>query len=73
MFLGKWGETWKFLHCFSHKSCIPRIYLSNDVSYVSNGDSMPKLQPREIDVTIYPNGAHMTFGASSPRVRFLDV
>jgi hypothetical protein len=29
--------------------------------------------PREVDVLTYPNGAHMTFGASSPRVRFLDV
>jgi hypothetical protein len=39
---------------------------------VSNGDRMPKLRPREVDVPIYPNGAH-SFGASSPRVRFLDV
>jgi hypothetical protein len=34
---------------------------------------MQKLRPREVDVLAYPNGAHMTFGASSPRVRFLDV
>jgi hypothetical protein len=34
---------------------------------------MQKLRPREVDVLTYPNGAHMTFGASSPRVRFLDV
>jgi len=33
---------------------------------------MPKLQPWEVDVPIYPNGAH-NFGTSSPRVRFLDV
>jgi hypothetical protein len=31
---------------------------------------MQKLQPREFNVLTYPNGAHMTFGASSPRVRF---
>jgi hypothetical protein len=31
---------------------------------------MQKLRPREVDVLTYPNGAHMTFGASSPRVRF---
>ena len=37
-----------------------------------NGDSMPKLRPREVETPIYPNGAH-SFGASSPRVRFLDV
>jgi hypothetical protein len=34
---------------------------------------MKKLQPRDVDVLTYPNGAHMTFGASSPRVMFLDV
>jgi hypothetical protein len=32
---------------------------------------MKILRPREVDVLTYPNGAHMTFGASSPRVRFL--
>jgi hypothetical protein len=36
-------------------------------------DRMQKLRPQEVDVLTYPNGAHMTFGASSPRVRFLDV
>jgi hypothetical protein len=36
-------------------------------------DRMQKLRPWEVDVLTYPNGAHMTFGASSPRVRFLDV
>ena len=34
---------------------------------------MQKLRPRKVDVLTYPNGAHMTFDASSPRVRFLDV
>jgi hypothetical protein len=34
---------------------------------------MQKLRPREINVLTYPNGAHMNFDASSPRVRFLDV
>ena len=50
----------------------PWIDLSNDVSCASNGDSMPKLRPREVETPIYPNGAH-SFGASSPRVRFLEV
>ena len=54
------------------ESCSPRIELSNDVSCASNGDSMPKLRPSEVETPIYPNGAH-SFGASSPRVRFLDV
>jgi hypothetical protein len=31
---------------------------------------MKTLRPLEVDVLTYPNGAHMTFGASSPRVRF---
>ena len=31
---------------------------------------MQKLRPREVDVLTYLNGAHMTFGASSPTVRF---
>jgi hypothetical protein len=34
---------------------------------------MQKLRPQEVDVLTYPNGANMNFGASSPRVRFLDV
>jgi hypothetical protein len=33
---------------------------------------MQKLQIWEVYVLTYPNGAHVTFGASSPRVRFLD-
>ena len=52
------------------ESCIPQTELSNDVSCASNGDSMPKLCPWEVETQIYPNGAH-SFGASSPRVRFL--
>jgi len=36
----------------------PRRDLSNGLSCASNGDRMPKLQPREVDVPIYPNGAH---------------
>ena len=52
--------------------CSPWIDLSNDVPCASNGDSMPKLRPWEVETPIYPNEAH-SFGASSPRVRFLDV
>ena len=48
----------------------PLIDLSNDVSCASNGDRMPKLQPREVETPIYPNGAH---SALSPPIRFLDV
>ena len=52
--------------------CSPWTELSNDVSFASNGDSMPKLRPWEVETPIYPNRAH-SFGASSPRGRFLDV
>jgi hypothetical protein len=62
-----------FLRCFSHKICSPRIDISNEVLSASNGDHMQKLRPREFDVLTYPNRAHVTFGTSSPRVRFLDV
>ena len=57
-------------HPIRPDSCSPRIELSNDVSCASNGDSMPKLRPSEVETPIYPNRAH-SFGASSPRVRFL--
>ena len=72
-FLGKRGATWIVDPCFSPKICSPRIDISNKVWNLSNGDRMPKLRPREVDVLTYPNGAHMTFGASTPRVRFFDV
>ena len=32
-----------------------------------------KVMTQEVDALTYTNGAHMTFGASSPSVRFLDV
>jgi hypothetical protein len=48
-------------------------YLSNALACTLNGDRMQNLRPLEVDVRTYPNGAHMTFGASSPRVRFFYV
>ena len=57
---------------FVINSCSPRINLSNDVSYASNGDSMPKLRPREIDVPIYPDGAHI-LAFHLLELGFLDV
>ena len=47
-----------FNSIFTISSCNPRIYLSNEVFYASNGDRMPKLRLREVDVPTYPNGAH---------------
>ena len=58
--------------CFSFQICSPRIGISDEVWYASNGDRMPKLRPWEVETPIYPNGAH-NFGASSPRVRVLAV
>ena len=73
MFFGKTGSSMGPWIDVAHiKSCSPRIYLSNEVSRASNGDRMPKLHPKEVDVPIYPNRAH-SFGISSSRVRFLDV
>jgi hypothetical protein len=70
--LGKWGETWKFLRCFSHKNCIPWIDISNEVSSAPNGDRMQKLRPREVDVSTTSIEARKHFGFSSSGVRVLD-
>ena len=64
--MGPWTN---FVHIVS---CTPWIYLSNELVRASNRYRMPKLRPREVETSIYPNEAH-NFGASSPRVRFLDV
>ena len=72
LFWENWEQHGSMDQCFSLKICIPRIYLSNEVWFASNGDRMPKLHPREVETPIYPNGAH-SFGASSPRVTVLDV
>ena len=66
------GPSNNMEQCFSFKICIPRIDISNEVWYASNGDRMPKLRPWEVETLIYPNGAH-SFGTSSPRVRVLVV
>ena len=58
--------------CFSFQIYSSHIDLSNEVWYAPNKDRMPKLRPREVETPIYPNEAH-SFGASSPKVRFLDV
>jgi len=58
--------------CCSFQICSPWIDISNNVSCASNEDDMKNLRPREMDVPIYPTGAH-SFGASSPRVRVLVV
>ena len=70
MFFGKTESDIIFLPCI--KICSPWIDLSNEVWYASNGNHMPKLRPWEVETPIYPHGAH-SFGASSPRVRVLDV
>jgi hypothetical protein len=51
----------------------PHQYLSNELSCALNRDRIQNLRPWVVDVLTYPNTAHMTFGASSPRVRFLYV
>ena len=54
------------------KCCSNQIEISNEIWCASNEDRMPKLRSQEVNVPIYPNGAH-SFGTSSPRVTFLDV
>ena len=44
---------------FIVSSCIPWIDISSDVSCATNIYNMPKLQPWEIDVPIYPDGVHI--------------
>ena len=46
--------------------------ISNEVRCASNKDFMPKLCPWEVETPIYPNRL-LSFGNSSPRVRFLEV
>ena len=69
-FFGKTESDRASISCT--KSCTPWIDLSIMLLSTSNGDRMPKLRPWEVETPIYPNGTH-NFGASSPRVRFLDV
>ena len=73
MFFGKTGRNMgPWINASHVKSCSSRTNISNKVWFASNGDRMPKLRPWEVETPIYPNRAH-SFGASSPRVRFLDV
>jgi hypothetical protein len=46
--------------------------LSNELSCAANGDRMPKLCPREVDVSNTPIKARKNFGVSSSGVRVLD-
>lgn len=71
IFLCKTGKTLLMVGFWS-LNFIPQINIYTDVSYTSNKDHMPKLQPLEVDVPNYPNRAQ-TFRISSHRVRFLDV
>lgn len=71
-FFGEIGANMGLQSMFSTQ----KLYFSdrclNEVFWVSNGNCMPKLWPREVDVPIYLNAAH-SFGTSSPKIRFLDV
>ena len=72
VFWENWEQHGSINRCYSSQSCSSWTDLSNEMLCASNGDHMPKLQPQEVDVLVYPNGAH-NFGASSPTVRFFDV
>ena len=66
------GQHGSMDQCFLSQICSPRIDLSNEVWYASNGDRMPKLRLQEVDVPIYPNRVHSS-GFSSPKVSYLYV
>ena len=51
---------------------VPTMIVLEQRSYASNGDRMPKLRPREIDVPIYPKRGPQ-FSVSSSRGRFWNV
>jgi hypothetical protein len=72
MFFEKTGSNMDRRSCFSPKSCISQIDLSNELSSAPNGDRMQKLRPWEVDVSTTPIGAHKPFGFSSSGVRVLD-
>ena len=72
MFFGKTGSNMHPWTDVAHtKSCSPRTDLSNELLSVSNGDQMSKLRPRKLRQQLTQTGH--SFGASSPKVRFLDV
>ena len=58
---------------FSH--ILQRLAIASGAYSSSNhfGGTSPFKVQVNFDLLTYPNGAHMTFGASFPRVRFLDV
>jgi hypothetical protein len=72
MFFGKKGRNMEVPLIFPPKLISSTIPFQWAIIHLKR-DRMQKLRPREVDVLTYPNMAHMTFGASSPRVRFLDV
>jgi hypothetical protein len=53
--------------------CTPQLYLYDEVLSTQNGDHMPELHLREVDVSTTPIKAHKPFVVSSSRVRVLDV
>jgi hypothetical protein len=72
MFFEKTGRNMDHRSCFSPKSCISRIDISNELLSAPNKDRMQKLRPWEVDVSTTPIGAHKPFGFSSSGVRVLD-
>ena len=70
VFLGKRGETWNKFQCFSNKSFIPWIDLSNELSCAPNKDRMPKLRPWEVNVSTTPIGAKNLLAFHLPGLGF---
>jgi hypothetical protein len=55
------------------KNCSPRLHIFNQLLCTSNKDRMQNFHPREFEVSTRHLRANNPFGASSPRVSFLDI
>jgi len=55
------------------KNCSPQLHIFNQLLCTSNKDRIQKFHPWEFEVSTRHLSANNPFGASSHRVRFLDI
>lgn len=68
--LGEW-MSWNSLDLV--RSCIPQIFLSNELSCTKNRYCMQNFQPRAVDAPTNHHEAHNTFDVLSPIVIFVNL
>jgi hypothetical protein len=73
VFLGPAQFNYRIYPKCYRKMCIPRIYISNELSRASNIDCMQNLHPWEVDIPTTPIGDCKPFGVSSSRIRVLGL